>query len=142
MLQHMFKERYHPRRNEFLNKRIKNLAQSKVNKRNESILHDSGAFTSWQNPPPSHPPMNWVPMAQFPNIQPLGQQGFQLQRPAQQSGISMGTQRTLPNSTKPSLSYKQVLNNQQNPANQQCYPSHFLPSYQVAAPLKNVRHFR
>ena len=52
MLQQMFKKRYHPRRNEFSNKPPKNGTQIQGNKRNESTLHNSRVFTSWQHPPP------------------------------------------------------------------------------------------
>ena len=117
-LQEMYKEQYHPRRNEF----TKSLPRDSFNKTNQinegGSIHNPWVTTYWQHPPPMHPPMNWIPMAQFPIVKPLGPQSIHLQRPAWNSNIANHrTQGTAPNQVKPSQSYKQAMVNQQGPNN-------------------------
>ena len=90
-------------------------------------------------------PMNWVPIAQFPNIKPLGQpNSCYLKRPAVGNNISTVDQRSHQIWTNPKRSYLQAATNKQGPVpvQQQYYPSLFLPSQQMYRAQNNQPHFR
>ena len=120
-LKEMFKDRYHPRRNEFSHGIARNVSQS---------------YST------SQVPRNWVPTAQFPNIIPLGPQSIQLQRQVSGANLNRENKEAQQQLARPPISYKQALINQPVPSSQQYYPSHFLPNYQVPAPRNNGQFFR
>ena len=143
-LQDMFKERYYPRRNEFSRGRAQNSPPADNASRKVTVPRNpSRVYTTWQHIPPPQPPMSWVPMAQFPNINPLGTQNNHVQKQVSRCNTSStGAQRLQQSRAQPPPTYKQVLINKQGPSNQQWYPSHFLPSHQIPRARDYQQHFR
>ena len=71
-LKDMFQERYYPRRNEFSRGRARNDPNAHIASKNDTVLHNPNrVFTPWQPFNAPQPPMNWVPIAQLPNINPI-----------------------------------------------------------------------
>ena len=139
-LQEMFKERYHPRRNEF----FRGIARNDVSNQRLStkgvLLHNSGVNRPWQPSSTSQVPMNWVPIAQFPNVNPLAPQSIHLQKHSLNTNINRVNQVAQQQFVRPP--YKQAFTNQQVPSEQQSYSSYFLPAYRVPVRPNNNQFFR
>ena len=140
-LQEMFKEKYYPRRNEF----SRGVARNGFSKNRLSpmggLLQNSSENRPWQPSPNPQVPMNWVPMAHFPNVDPLAPQGIHLQSQISNTNLNGVNKEAQQQMVRPPLSYKQAFINQQFPSGKQAYPSHFVPSHQVPAHHKHVQFF-
>ena len=86
--------------------------------------------------------MNWVPVAQLPNVNPLAPQSIQLQRHVPTTNLNRADQEKQQEPVRQPFSYKQAFTNQQVPPQQQTHPSHFLQSYQYPVPINNEQFFR
>ena len=141
-LKEMFGERYHPRRNEFSRGIARSSFPTHGLPTERDHLSNSGVNRPWQPTSTSQIPMNWVPVAQLPNVNPLAPQSIQLQRHVPTTNLNRADQEKQQEPVRQPFSYKQAFTNQQVPPQQQTHLSHFLPSYQYPVPINNEQFYR